>query len=290
MLRPLHSIRIQLTAWYSFLVLTTLVVFGVIAYLSTERQLKKNLDKSLKSEVLWFKTNYDPRTGKPKSMRAQSLHKTQGDSGSVQQPVDKDRLEVPDSLSLILSQLYAHLVQHQAYIEVTSNITGAIPFHSMPVDTSIVIDKYPRDTVGLQTLRNGQGVELRVASIETDQLQVIVAYPLEDLSDVLDSLFSIFIWLIPIALAVSVGGGWLLAYISLRRVDEVTKTAREISAQNLDRQIPNHVVDDEIGRLISTFNDMLSRLRQSFDQIKQFSSDASHELRTPLTIDRKSVV
>jgi signal transduction histidine kinase len=48
-------------------------------------------------------------------------------------------------------------------------------------------------------------------------------------------------------------------------------------------------VNDEIGRLISTFNEMIARLSQSFDQIKQFSIDASHELRTPLTIMRGEV-
>ena len=38
-----------------------------------------------------------------------------------------------------------------------------------------------------------------------------------------------------------------------------------------------------------TFNEMITRLDQSFRQIKQFSSDASHELKTPLTILRGEV-
>jgi signal transduction histidine kinase len=34
------------------------------------------------------------------------------------------------------------------------------------------------------------------------------------------------------------------------------------------------------------FNEMLSRLEQSFEQLRRFTSDASHELRTPLTLLR----
>ena len=277
------TIRFKLTLWYSFLLLTTLVAFGIIAYEYTERQLSVNLDKLLRYEVAWFKNRYDLRLrSQPSVIRKQPFMQVQPEGGVT---------ESSDSLSSIPGEVYRHFVlnPNKTYIEVSSNTTGAILFQSHLIDTSIVIDKYPRDTVGLQTIHNGSGVKLRVASLETDDIQVIVAYPLGQPGEVLDILFRVFVLLIPIAFAVSLGGGWILAYISLRSVDEVTITAREISAHNLDKQIPHRGVNDEIGRLVLTLNEMLARLRQSFNEIKQFSSDASHELRTPLTIMRGEV-
>jgi len=72
-------------------------------------------------------------------------------------------------------------------------------------------------------------------------------------------------------------------------VDQITQTARMITSQNLNQRISPPKVTDEISRLTETFNGMISRLDQSFRQIKQFSSDASHELKTPLTILRGEV-
>ena len=79
-------------------------------------------------------------------------------------------------------------------------------------------------------------------------------------------------------------GGQFLANKALKPVDRVTQTARMITSQNLNQRIQTLKVKDEISRLIDTFNEMISRLDQSFRQIKQFTTDASHELKTPLTI------
>jgi len=152
-----------------------------------------------------------------------------------------------------------------------------------------MVGEVPLDTTRIITVRSERGTDFRVVATATKMTRIYVAYPLGEVTEVLDNLFSIFLILIPIALAISIGGGWFLAYTSLRPVDEITKAAREISAHNLATRIPPRAVQDEIGRLVATFNDMIERLRLSFDRIRQFSVDASHELRTPLTIMRGEV-
>jgi two-component system OmpR family sensor kinase len=52
----------------------------------------------------------------------------------------------------------------------------------------------------------------------------------------------------------------------------------------LDEYIDIGSKRDELGKLADTFNEMISRLRDAFQRINQFSIDVSHELKTPLTI------
>jgi len=113
---------------------------------------------------------------------------------------------------------------------------------------------------------------------------VQIASSLEEVEDALNTLFIILIVTVPLALMVASLGGQFLAHKALKPVDDITQTARMITSQNLNQRIIPPKVKDEISRLIETFNGMISRLDQSFRQIKQFSSDASHELKTPLTI------
>ncbi|MGZ3749160.1 MAG: histidine kinase dimerization/phospho-acceptor domain-containing protein, partial [Pseudobdellovibrionaceae bacterium] len=113
---------------------------------------------------------------------------------------------------------------------------------------------------------------------------VQIASSLEEVEDALNTLFIILIITVPLALMVAILGGQFLAHKALKPVDNITQTARMITSQNLNQRINPPRVKDEISRLIETFNEMITRLDQSFRQIKQFRSDASHELKTPLTI------
>jgi len=105
-----------------------------------------------------------------------------------------------------------------------------------------------------------------------------------------DKLLSGFTWLsialIPLLVVVGMVTGWVVAGRALQPVMDIARAAQRISGSNLSLRIPERKVADELEYLVETFNDMISRLEQSFIQIRQFSTDVSHELRTPITIVR----
>jgi len=87
----------------------------------------------------------------------------------------------------------------------------------------------------------------------------------------------------PIALLACAVVSWFSAGGVLKGLQSVDKAAQEITGSNLGLQIAKRGADDELDRLIDSFNAMSGRLKESFEQIRQFSTDVSHELRTPLT-------
>ncbi|MCD7779041.1 MAG: HAMP domain-containing protein [Clostridiales bacterium] len=78
--------------------------------------------------------------------------------------------------------------------------------------------------------------------------------------------------------------GVLISRKFLKPVTDITETAGKISISDLNLRIDVPEADDEIRALALTFNDMIKRLEDSFENQKQFISDASHELRTPISV------
>jgi heavy metal sensor kinase len=90
----------------------------------------------------------------------------------------------------------------------------------------------------------------------------------------------------PVAFILSLAAGWFAAGRGLRPVNDLARTAGDITGSKMDLRIPLRHSGDELDHLIETFNGMMNRLSASFEQIRQFSTDVSHELRTPLTAIR----
>jgi signal transduction histidine kinase len=100
-------------------------------------------------------------------------------------------------------------------------------------------------------------------------------------------------------LAAGVLGGTLLALLAggavadraMRPISSLTALAKDITkSRDPSKRMPVRAADDEIGKLATTFDEMLESLdeahnerERAFERQREFVADASHELRTPLT-------
>ncbi|MCD7744916.1 MAG: HAMP domain-containing histidine kinase [Lachnospiraceae bacterium] len=91
--------------------------------------------------------------------------------------------------------------------------------------------------------------------------------------------------LLPSLVLLAIIGGWLIARRALDPIREISDTAARIRQGNdLKQRVAIGEGNDELHHLADQFNEMFTRLDDSFQAEQQFVSDASHELRTPVSV------
>jgi signal transduction histidine kinase len=114
-----------------------------------------------------------------------------------------------------------------------------------------------------------------------DYLMVGVdAFPREEMHELILRAFG---WGALITLVLAFGGGALISGGLLRRIETISRAARDIMDGDFTRRIPDRGTDDEFDRLVSSLNAMLDRMERSMESVRQVSNDIAHDLRTPLT-------
>lgn len=76
--------------------------------------------------------------------------------------------------------------------------------------------------------------------------------------------------------------GFVFSVQLVKPIAQIIHEVKDISSYNLSHHIRAGTGHDELSQLASTFNDLLSRLEESFIIQRRFISNASHELSTPL--------
>ncbi|MBT3923307.1 MAG: heavy metal sensor histidine kinase [Nitrospina sp.] len=260
------SIRSRLTAWYVTLLGIILILFSVFLNYFLSKRLYESVDNSLTvsatvvatSAVMQF--NRSPLPGLDsffeQFMGAGNLNKFyriydgSGNVGSRSKNIDASQFP--------LSQA--------AYADA---IKGANSYETFLVD-----GKHSIRVITMPIIREKKLVNL-----------VQVGTSLEAVQETLRNLRIFLFTAVPSVLVLATLFARFMARRALKPISRIIQTARDIGqGQELNQRIPVLKVQDELGQLALTFNEMMDRLENSFAQMRQFSSDASHELRTPLTV------
>lgn len=80
----------------------------------------------------------------------------------------------------------------------------------------------------------------------------------------------------------SAGASVAIARRGMRPLEEITKAAQRITADQLHERIDPARWPKELTPLAVAFDEMLTRLEDSFTRLSGFSADLAHELRTPI--------
>ena len=260
------SIRVRLTLWYGSALALILLLFAVALYLVMSRALREQVDASLdEASAVAIRTLGEHRFG-------------------------------PFLIFEDLSQDFPEIALLDKFFQIFGP-AGQVTIQSSNIQSREI----PLSQTAFRASLDGQstfesvefqkGVSLRLLSVPIRQGEQLVnilrvGTSLQATDRMLRRLLTGLYIASPLALLVSLLGGWFLAGRALRPVHAITQAARRIAAGDWSQRIQTPPSNDEIGQLASTFNDMIGRLEVSFKQIRQFSADASHELRTPLTITK----
>ena len=130
---------------------------------------------------------------------------------------------------------------------------------------------------------NDDGTRWRIAAVHrSDGTTMVIAQSLDSQEALLAKLGTVML-LFGLAGVIGAGlAGWAVARNGLRPVRRLTADVEEI-ARTEDLHPITVEGHDEIARLATAFNQMLTALAASRDRQRQLVADAGHELRTPLT-------
>ncbi|HLL75225.1 MAG TPA: heavy metal sensor histidine kinase [Pyrinomonadaceae bacterium] len=261
----ISTLRGRLTLWYVSALALILVVFGAAVYVMLSRALHRRVDDALRStlEISITSLTNDTEEGQSSQSAAQST------ASELSHP--QQALMIFDGAGRLLAE---HPYEEDLHIRLPD--LGAIPDEDVYLYT--VAEEGDADDRHRLAVRR-----VRIPPAGTPYI-VLASQPLEAVEDELESLREILYLATPAALLLAGVGGWLLARQGLAPVAAMARSAREIGAGSLDRQLPVANPRDELGQLATTFNELLARLDAAFGEQRRFMADASHELRTPLSV------
>lgn len=261
------SLRGRLTGWYLVVLVLALGTFSALLYVSLHARLYRHHDAELELEARRL---------------SQGLTIVPSDAATIGEFMGHS---APAGQFVIVRSRTGDVVYQSPLLQVTQPDIGQhhVLVHAASHGASTA-EFFTTELEGWGTMRF---ICLPLDSPVAAYLQVGI--PLGEVEATLRSMIGTSLTLIPVVLTLMGVGGWIVAGRALAPMQAIDETLRSIQATDLSRRIQVRGVDEELGRLVASLNQLLGRLEQSFASMKEFAADVSHQLQTPLAVMRSSL-
>jgi signal transduction histidine kinase len=246
--RIFRTTAFRQTTLYALVLAVSVAGLGTVVFWTFQAALTRHVSTRIESEIAFFEAKY----------RAEGLEELVEE---VQERMD----------SFVSGARLEYLVVNAQ----GDRLAGNLPF--MPGRAGW------NDIVIAPNIRNPDGIRLRAFVTDLAHgVRLAIGDDLEMMHEIDGAARTALTWLLPAFLLLSLGGGLLLSLGFLRRVDSITRTAAAIIEGDLGQRIPIRGTNDDFDRLSTTLNQMLNRITELMESLRQVSNDIAHDLRTPL--------
>jgi signal transduction histidine kinase len=251
------SIRARLTLWYSSIVVLVLVVGGVVGAFVQLDQAMRRLDDDLARTMATLEGVMRTEFGEGLSLE-----------GSAQEA--SAEVVVPDR-TMVLARTDGTLLRVWGLPIAQSDVP---PLARAPFSDTLTLAQGDARVLSHRVEYAGHtflaAVIAPLASLRGQHAETVRATALGIL----------------VGLAIAAVGGWFIGRQTLRPLTRMAHQAREINERTPAARLTAPPVNDELGALAASFNELLDRLAAALNLQRQFMADASHELRTPVSVVR----
>jgi heavy metal sensor kinase len=260
----IKSFRARLTLWYLALFSLLFLLFSLFLHSVMARALQRRLDESLSVEA-----------NTAAALLADEFVEMKGDAAVAASEVLAD-------LRLSGSTV--------AFLAGTRLLGSSAPIP--PEELNHIVRRAGANSALHQVLAvpqagtNGARAAVVRVTMGGQNYLVLAVQPLDEIDADLAVLRRVLWLAAPLAMVLAAIGGYWLASRNLAPLASMAAQARRITHSNLETRLEVGAAAEELAVLSESFNELLSRLDQSFDHMRRFVADASHELRTPISIIR----
>ena len=122
-----------------------------------------------------------------------------------------------------------------------------------------------------------------IATKLSDGSRLLLTQSLVQAEDLREFTLSSMVIILLVSIVLTLLLGWRMGQTILHRINTINIVARKIGQGELNQRVPLTGQDDEFDELASHLNDMLKRLEQLVNSMRDVTDNVAHDLRRPLS-------